>query len=208
MSGRLLFGGSFDPIHHGHLIAARAAAEQLSLDAVVLIPSAIPPHRTPKDLAPAADRLEMCRRAVAGDPLFEVDDWELRQAGPSYTLHTVRAFRKRRPGPRPHWLIGQDTLGDLQWWHRVEELVEECHIVTAARPGFQQPDLSGLAARISAERLEEIRAHILETPQLQISSRELRSRRQRRLSIRYFTPDAVIEIIEAKGLYGGAAAGQ
>lgn len=208
MSGRLLFGGSFDPIHHGHLITARAAAELLSQDTVVLIPSAIPPHRTPKDLAPPGDRLEMCRRAVAGDPLFEVDDWELRQPGPSYTLHTVRAFRERRPGPRPHWLIGQDTLGDLQWWHRVEELVDECRIVTTARPGFQQPDLSGLAARISAERLAEIRANILETPQVQISSRELRSRRQRGLSIRYFTPESVIEYIEARGLYNGAVAGQ
>src|SRR5205814_3740928 len=144
---------SFNPIHNGHLIVARAAAEQLGVQRVVLLPSAHPPHKPSQDLAPAADRLEMCRLAVAGDGLFEICDWELRQPGPNYTIHTIEHFRAAahgdresssphagRPSPspasadagdwRPYWLIGMDSLRELPTWHRIGELLDLCTFVT------------------------------------------------------------------------------
>jgi nicotinate-nucleotide adenylyltransferase len=113
----LLFGGSFDPVHCGHVIVSRAAAEQLDADRVIVIPGARPPHKQGAVLTPAADRLELCRLAVRGDPLFEVSDWEARQAGPNYTLHTVRHFRETLPeSSRLYWLIGMDSLAELAGW--------------------------------------------------------------------------------------------
>ena len=107
----LLFGGSFDPIHYGHLIVSRFVAEHLAIPRVVLVPGARPPHKADAGLAPAADRLAMCRLAVAGDSQFEVSDWELGQPGPNYTLHTIEHYRSASPpGAQFYWLIGMDSL--------------------------------------------------------------------------------------------------
>lgn len=200
----LLFGGSFDPIHHGHLLAARAAAERLDIRRVVLIPSATPPHKQNKQLAPAAERLTMCRLAVAGDPLFEVDDWELRQSGPNYTLNTVAHFASLHPPPAQlFWLIGADSLNELETWRRVGDLAELCTLVTAARPGAAAPDLSRLSSLVRPAALARIAAHVLETPRMDISATEIRSRIAAGRSIRYLAPEAVIAHIERSGLYRG-----
>jgi len=202
LAGILLFGGSFDPIHHGHLIVARAAAELLGVDRIVLIPGASPPHKDHADLAPAADRLELCRLAAGDDPLFEVDDWEMRQDGPNYTLHTLRHFRRSHPETAQlYWLIGMDSLAELSSWHRVGEVAALCTLVTAGRPGSAQPDLSSLRALVPAERLRQIQDHILETPLIDISATEVRARIRAGLSIRYLLPEAVRAAIEARGLY-------
>ena len=105
-----LFGGSFNPIHHGHLIVARAAAERLGAARVVFIPSPNPPHKSGLVLADAADRLEMVRLAIAGEPMFESSDVEIRRAGPSYTILTIEDFRRELPGRDLVWLIGADSL--------------------------------------------------------------------------------------------------
>lgn len=207
MSGTLLFGGSFDPIHHGHLIVARSVAEQLGVARVVLIPSARPPHKQHVALAPAGQRLAMCRLAVAGDGLFEVSDWELGQHGLNYTLHTVRHFRGvRGPDEALYWLIGLDSLVDLPTWFRVGELADACTLVTAARPGVPCPDLSAaLGAQLTAEQIERIGRHILPTPLIEISATEIRARARAGRSIRYLTPEAVANYIAARGLYRGGA---
>lgn len=202
MPKTLLFGGSFDPIHHGHLIVARTVAERLDIERVVLIPAKSPPHKNAAELVSAEHRIEMCRRAVRDDPLFEVSDWETHQTGPNYTLHTVRAFRQRLPaGAWLGWLIGMDSLIELPTWHEVGQLAAACTLVTAARPGFTRPDLSQHAQLIDPSDLERIVAHILETPEIEISASDIRARRRRGASVRYLVPDPVDAYLRANGLY-------
>ena len=202
MSDILLFGGSFDPIHHGHLIVCRATAETLGLQRVILIPSARPPHKTHVTLAAPRDRLEMCRLAVADDPGMEVSDWELAQSGPNYTLDTVRHFTEQFGGDdRLYWLIGMDGLRELGIWHRIRDLAEACTLVTALRPGFERPDLSYLREWLAPQQIETIAAHILETPLIDIAATDIRGRVRAGRSPRYLVPAAVAECIERRGLY-------
>jgi nicotinate-nucleotide adenylyltransferase len=248
----LLFGGSFNPLHHGHLIIGRAVAEHLAATAhsaiprIILIPSALPPHKQdqhaipPGDrLAPAADRLEMCRRAIAGDPQFAVSEFELTRPGPNYTLQTVLHFRAtcvadapapdiahqpdgpaparstglsdRGTGPRPMpppgstelcWLIGMDSLNELGTWHRAGELVEACTIVTAARPGYDCPAAAALGRHFTPARVDKLLRHVVPTPRIEISARDIRARVRAGRSIRYLVPDPVRQYIEEQGLYG------
>src|SRR5688572_30394587 len=133
---KLCFGGSFNPVHHAHLICARAVAEAKGFERVVLIPSALPPHKLQQtDLAAPNHRLEMCRLAAAADPLFGVNDVELRRAGPSYTLETAREFR-RQGWSHVAWLIGADMVPILPSWHRPYDLLREVELVVMARPGW------------------------------------------------------------------------
>lgn len=201
MKRLLLFGGSFDPLHHGHLIVSRHVAEQLDVDTVVLIPSPSPPHKQTQVLTPARDRLAMCRLAVAGDPQFRVSDWELTQAGPSYTLHTVKHFQNECDGAELCWLIGMDSLLELGTWYRATELVEECRIVTAARPGFAVRDRSVLEPPFSPTQVDRLLADVVEGPHIDISARDVRARRARGASIRYLVPDAILQYIDDRDLY-------
>ncbi len=199
-----LYGGSFNPIHFGHLISARSVAEQLGLSKIVLIPSASPPHKRAEDLAPAADRLEMARLAVAGDPLFEVDDLELRRTGPSYTFDTVTEYRARvGPNTRLCWLIGADSLPELATWSRIARLVEAVEIVTAARPGWRRSDdeLKALRAAIGDNAVGKLLRSCLVTPEIGISASEIRDRIRSGKSVRYLLPRAVAEYISGRRLY-------
>src|SRR4051812_21402900 len=116
-----LFGGSYDPIHLGHLILAREALEQLGLDRVIFIPAAISPHKLHREPAPAETRLEMVRVAIEGEPGFEVEDCELGRGGPSFTIDTVRWLRERHPGDEFFYFIGDDNLAKLDTWLEIDE---------------------------------------------------------------------------------------
>ncbi len=198
-----LFGGSFNPVHNGHLIVARAVAERLGLTRVVLIPSAHPPHKQSRnDLASAADRLEMVRLAIAGESCLDVSDIELRREGPSYTILTVQEYRTSvGPDVPLHWIIGGDTLPELHTWYRVRELIDLCRIVTAVRPGFETPDLSVLEPTLTSEQVQRLREGVLPTPRIDISATDIRRRIRDGRSIRYLVPDAVREFIEHGKLY-------
>lgn len=198
----LLFGGSFDPIHHGHLLVARATAEHVAADRVLLIPSARPPHKLDHALTPAEDRCEMCRLAVGGDALFDVSRVELERTGPSFTIDTVEHFRAALP-PETElcWLIGGDSLAELHTWRRVDDLVRRCRIVTAVRAGFAAPPLPELSALLAPAEVEKLRRDILPTPQIDISATDIRRRVSQRLDIRYLTPEAVCRYIEMRSLY-------
>jgi nicotinate-nucleotide adenylyltransferase len=201
----LLFGGSFDPIHHGHLIIARAAAEKIGCQQVIFIPAARPPHKRNRRLANGEQRLVMCRAAVTGEPLFAVDDWEMQQSGPSYTLETVRHYRSRQPQAELFWLIGMDSLRELHLWYEIGTLVDLCTVVTALRPGDDDPDWRELAAVLSSEQVDTLRRHVLETPEIAISATDIRQRVRAGLSIRYLVPPAVDEYIASHGLYRSSA---
>ena len=201
-SGVALFGGSFNPIHTGHLIIARSVAEMRDLSRVILIPSANPPHKTDQDLADAADRLEMVRLAVEDEAGLEASDIEIKRDGPSYTVLTVEAYRQSLgPNVVIHWIIGADTLSELHTWYRLSELAEMCRIVTAARPGFESPDVSQLSASLSPQQIKRLRNGILPTPRIDISATDIRARAREGRSIRYLVPDAVQEYITTGGLY-------
>jgi nicotinate (nicotinamide) nucleotide adenylyltransferase len=135
---RVCFGGTFNPIHHGHLLCARAVAEVRGFDRVTLIPSAVPPHKSSLtgniDLASAQDRLAMCRLAVEGDPLFETNDIELHRSSPSFTIDTAREL-KRRGWPSVSWLIGGDVVPTLPSWHESFALLAEVQFIVMERPG-------------------------------------------------------------------------
>lgn len=200
----LLFGGSFDPIHHGHLIIGRHVAEHLGVERVVLIPSASPPHKQSHNLSPAADRLAMCRLAVGDDPQFEVSDWEVGQSGPNYTLLTVQHFRQTcGDATALQWLIGMDSLAELGTWYHATELVDACTIVTAARPGFEPPSAAFLGRWFSPAQIEGLYRHILEGPRIDISARDIRARVRADRSIRHLVPEPVRQYLLGHGLYRG-----
>jgi nicotinate-nucleotide adenylyltransferase len=196
----LYFGGSFNPIHHGHLRCAEAVAGQAGYDRVVLVPSARPPHKPDNpELAPPQDRLAMCRLAIderggGGAPTFEVSDIETRRSGPSYTIDTARELRET--GEREvHWLIGADMLLYLPKWHRPLDLLREVHFVVMARPGWTI-DWSALPPEF--RRLKE---HVVAAPVINISSTEVRRRVRQNLPIEDLVPLSVARYIDAHHLY-------
>jgi nicotinate-nucleotide adenylyltransferase len=192
---RLCFGGTFNPIHHGHLICAAAVAERAGFDNVVLIPANHPPHKSSgMEIAPPEQRLAMCRLATAGSKLFEVDGLELDRSGPSYTLDTVREFRQRG-WPEVHWLIGADMLLSLPQWHEAEALLRETQFVVMARAGWE----------IDWQRLPPpyrvLEKSVIHAPMIDISATDIRRRVAEGRSIDYLTPAGVAQYIRSTRLY-------
>lgn len=198
---RLCFGGSFNPIHHGHLICARHLAEVGGFQRVVLIPSGQPPHKPhATDLALPEHRLAMCRLAAASEPeLFGVEDLELTRLGPSYTIDTAHDLQTRGWG-KVHWLIGADMLAILPQWHQAQALLETVEFVVMARPGWTM-DWSALPAPF-----RKLRHNVLEAPLIQISATDLRQRVAQGRSIAFLTPPPVVEYIQLHRLYQPAVA--
>lgn len=185
-------GGSFDPVHFGHLLAAQDAYEQHRLDRLILVPAAQAPLK-PNDVQSAgADRLAMLQAAVEWDRRFEISDYELRKGGISYTIDSVRHFRERFPRDRLYWIIGGDQLPQLHRWKEVEELARMVEFIFLERPGYPvkaSPEIPGL-------RLHRCDGHLLA-----VSSTELRERTRRGLSLDYFVPHKAIVHIRERGLY-------
>lgn len=203
MSQRIgLYGGSFDPIHHGHLIVARAVAERLDLSTICFLPSGRPPHKLGRAIAPVEHRTAMVEAAIAGELLFSCSDFDARRDGPSYTIDTVRHFRGLH-GQQAElfWIIGADSLAELVTWRQVRELVDECRIVAAARPGWEQIDWSMFDGLFSPDQIARLRAGVVDTPRIDISSTIIRERVRAGRSIRYLVPDEVGEYIGSRGLY-------
>ena len=138
-------GGTFDPIHLGHVAMAEAGADCAGLDRVLLIPASVPPHRAAAT-APAGDRLAMVRLAAADHPRLEASDIELRRAGPSYTADTLRVLARERPGAELHLLLGWDAARELHAWHAPDEVLRLARPVVVSRPGYPVPTERDLAA--------------------------------------------------------------
>lgn len=185
-----IFGGTFDPIHCGHLILARDAVEQLGLSQIIFIPAAVSPHKVDRGpRASAADRLAMVEAAIAGEPAFAADACELHRQGPSYAIDTVEALGARLPaGTRPVFLIGADNVAELSTWHRIAELRERVQFVVFQR----RLPASGAPAECPYPVLDRA---------IDISATDIRMRVASGRSIRYLVPDAVAEMIEARQLY-------
>jgi nicotinate-nucleotide adenylyltransferase len=197
-----LYGGTFDPIHVGHLIVARAARERLSLDRMILIPCSQPPHKSSDHVTEASHRLAMARLAVEGEAGLEVSDCEAHRSGPSYTIDTVSQFRAELGREAEIiWLIGSDTLRELSSWHRVGELADACRIVIAARPGWESPDWAALGAALRPDQIDRLRSNVLDTPRIDVSATDIRRRVAAGLSIRWLAPASVEEYVFRHRLY-------
>ncbi len=185
-------GGSFDPIHFGHLLAAQDAYEQHKLDRLVIVPASQSPMKPGDMQSTAADRLAMVRAATEWDTRMEVSDFELQRGGVSYTIDSARHFRALYPRDELYWVIGGDQLPQLHLWKDIGELAALVEFIFLERPGFPvraAPSVPGL-------RLHRCDGHLLA-----ISSTELRERTRRHLSLDYFVPHKAIVYIREKALY-------
>jgi len=190
-----LMGGTFDPPHYGHLFIAEAARLQWDLEKVLFFPNHIPAHRQGKSAhADPEERWEMTRAAIADNAGFEASRVELDRAGPSYAYDTINHFLAQ--GAEVFYIIGSDSLADLLTWHRGAELFELCHFITAPRPGFAME--MGMQLLNEAQRAKVL---LLEAPELEISSSDIRRRVNRGLPVRYLLPDAVERMMRLYHLY-------
>jgi len=192
---KICFGGSFNPIHVGHLMVARAVAEAKGFDRIVLVPSAQPPHKPDSaDLAGSRDRLRMCQIVTASDPLFEVSDVEILRNGPSYTIDTV-AHLKQQGWGQVFWLIGADMLQLLPKWHRPTDLMREVTFIIAQRPGYPI-DWNSIPAEF-----QTLRQNVVPAPLIEISASQIRQRIKTGHSIRYMVSAEVERYIFDQNLY-------
>jgi nicotinate-nucleotide adenylyltransferase len=185
-------GGSFDPVHFGHLLAAQDAYEQHGLDRLVIVPAAQAPLKPNDAKSSSEDRLAMVRAATEWDTRFEVSDFELKRGGVSYTIDSARHFRSVYPEDDLYWVIGGDQLPQLHLWKDIGELARIVEFIFLERPGYPvkaAPSIPGL-------KLHRCDGHLLA-----ISSTELRERTRRSLSLDYFVPHKAIVYIRQKGLY-------
>jgi nicotinate-nucleotide adenylyltransferase len=183
-----LLGGSFDPVHHGHLIVGRVAAEVLGLDCLRFLPAREQPFKRGRHGAPAEQRAAMLELAVAGSPGFALERAELERPEPSYTVDTLRALHAREPGIRLTILLGADAASELETWHQADQIPSLASVVVFARAGVPVPP-SRLIARS------------IEVPAIEISATEIRRRVRERRPIRYWVPDPVAEYVTRHRLY-------
>lgn len=185
-------GGSFDPVHFGHLCAAQDAYERLGLDRVYFVPAAQAPLKSDLVRASAEQRLAVLRSALGGDPRFGIADLELRRGGTSYTIDTVLALKARHPTDRLFWIIGADQLQRLSKWMRIAELAREIEFICLERPGSPSPE----APEVPGLRLHHCPGHLME-----ISSTEIRERVSKGLPLDCFMPHKAIVTLLENRLY-------
>ena len=196
-----IFGGTFDPIHLGHLILAEHCREACRLDRVLFIPAGQPPHKSDRQITPGRARLEMVELAIAGNATFAASSIELERVGPSYSADTLAALASEHPDAELFFLIGSDSLADLPQWYQPARIAERAVIVVATRPGVEKLDLAPLRGILGTTATERIERHVVQIPLVQIASSAIRSRVSAGQSIRYLVPRAVECYIETHGLY-------
>ena len=194
-----VMGGSFDPIHNGHLGTAFAMEKALTLDEVLFIPAYISPFKQWKEAAPGHERYAMVELAIKDHPTWKASDMELKRTGISYTYDTIVALKKEQEvGTEIFFIIGADSALELTKWYKIKEMLELCTFVVATRPGF--------LGQIDAAKKELAEAGLtnilwVKTPEIEISSTEVRKKVQQGLSIENFVPKAIVEYIRQRDLY-------
>lgn len=196
-----IFGGTFDPIHLGHLILAEQCRQQARLDQVLFIPAALPPHKREQAVSSFAQRVEMVTLAIAGNPAFRVDELEKERIGPSYTVDTLAQLRQARPGDDLFFLLGSDSLRDFPTWYQPRRILELAELLVVERPDFPAIAPADLRAALELDASFELRYQIVRSPLIELSSRDLRQYLAEGRSVRYMIPRAVEAYIGDKGLY-------
>lgn len=198
----ILFGGTFDPIHNGHTIVAADAVRQLGAERLFFIPARRSPHKHLFPQASAQDRIKMINLAIAEMKNFSVSRCELDRNEPSYTLETVRQFKADLGrDTQIYWLMGVDSLSELQYWYAIKELIDECNLSVMCRGGFGQPDFTPFIGIFGKEQVEKLQRNIVKTPLIDISSTEIRKRLAAGGDVSDMVHPAVLAYIRRKHLY-------
>ncbi len=198
----ILFGGTFDPVHLGHTSVAAFAADGVKAEKVIFVPA----KRSPlKNLLPKAgdnDRFAMITLAIAGNKKFELSGFELEKSTPSYTLDTVREFKKAYGRDVDIcWLVGADSLEELPYWYKITELIDECNLCVMYRAGYKEPDFKKFIEQWGNKRVEKLQRNIVRTPPIDISSTEIRKRLAEGKDVSKMLHPAVADYIAKHGLY-------
>lgn len=206
-----IFGGTFDPVHYGHLLLAECCREQLALDELWFLPAAVPPHKQDADLSPPTARVEMLELATSGHAAFRICTYEVDRGGVNYTVDTLAHLKTEDPARELFFLMGADSLRDLPQWREPARLCELATPVVVHRAGGntgspgESLDWTGLGQLVGDARLAEILRHQVAMPRIDLSASDLRQRVAAGQSIRYRTPRAVEMYIHTAGLYRSAA---
>ena len=192
-----LFGGSFNPIHNGHINLAVSVKESLGLDRVILIPSGTAPHKSSAEYAAAKDRLEMCRLACSGISGLEVSDYEINKSGKSYTIYTVEHFRKEYPEDELYWLVGSDMLLSFETWFRYREILKNTSVAAISRTGDDINELLKMPDKLS----EYGKCIVINADVITISSTELRKMIKNNCDLSCYLNGQVVKYIILKNLY-------
>jgi nicotinate-nucleotide adenylyltransferase len=201
-----LFGGTFNPVHTGHLLAADAVREQLGLDEIHFLPAAYSPFKARPELSDS-HRIAMLEHAVADYPEFKIDTRELHMDGPSYTINTLKSINGDLLRDRLYLLIGMDAWRDFEHWHKWQEILEICHIVVTTRPGFSPENLSDFWHAKQVTKADEIKRSragklmFVSVPRSEAASSEIRKYIKKSQSTKSFLPDSVSQYIEEHQLY-------
>ena len=194
-----IMGGTFDPIHYGHLVAAEMARGEFNLSKVLFIPSGTPPHKIRRDVSAANLRYEMVELAIKDNSEFDLSALEMERKGPSYTVETLRILRRAWPEYELYFITGTDALLEIFSWREAEEILTMIQFIGAARPGFDARDF---LLKVQQEHPEtQGRIHYLEVPALAISSTDIRARVRHGQPIRYLLPELVRLFLQKHGLY-------
>ncbi|MEX2289588.1 MAG: nicotinate-nucleotide adenylyltransferase [Mycobacteriales bacterium] len=191
-----VMGGTFDPVHHGHLSAASEVAAEFALDEVVFVPTGTPWQKAHREVSPAEDRYLMTVIATASNPRFSVSRTDVDRAGPTYTIDTLRDMHRAIDPAELFFITGADALAQILGWHGAEGLFELAHFVGVSRPGYAPVDLGSFPAGAVT---------LLEVPALAISSSDCRERVSRGHPVWYLVPDGVVQYIEKRSLYRGGS---
>jgi nicotinate-nucleotide adenylyltransferase len=189
-----IMGGTFDPVHNGHLIVAEQARERMKLDEVWFMPSYQPPHKETSPIAESMHRLSMIRLAIAGHPQFRICEIEYEREGTSYTIDTTSLLVDQYPQHQFSWIIGSDMVAYLPKWYRIDDLVAQISFIGLQRPGYDLTE-------------QKLPPHILnaltmvDMPQIDISSTDIRRRLTEGLTVRYLVPHSVFDYIQENHLY-------
>lgn len=192
-----LFGGTFDPIHIGHIKIAEAARDKAKLSEVIFIPAGEPPHKTEKKQENKEDRLEMTKLAVSRHQFFSVSDYEIKLKEKSYSLNLIKHFKKVYPEDKLYFIIGADSLYDLPEWYHYEEFMTLCEFIVISRPGIKKEHLLN---KFSGKE-KPFRAFFIDNINIGISSTQVRQLLKEGESVRQLVPAEVCDYIEKHGLY-------
>jgi len=195
-----VLGGTFDPIHSGHLVIAEKARLKFRLARVLFVPAGQPWFKTARTISPAAHRVEMVKRAIAANPHFELSAVEVDRPGPSYSVETIAILQQQLgAGARLFFLVGWGSLAELPQWKEPDRLIQLCKLVAVTRPGFSRPDLKAMESLVPGVTQSVVR---LDIPPVDISSTDIRNRVARGLSIHGLVPEGVEGYIKEHKLYG------
>ncbi|MBD3421138.1 MAG: nicotinate (nicotinamide) nucleotide adenylyltransferase [Chitinivibrionales bacterium] len=187
-----VLGGSFDPVHYGHLAIARLACDFFELDTFYFIPASLPPHKSDSVEASGNDRLAMLRTAVHDNPCFRIWDGEFKRTGPSYTIDTLGELRQQHPGSTLYFVIGADNLSEIRTWRRYRDILKTVILCVTARPGYEL----SIPDEIKMAELKKF-----PSPQMAVSSSLIRNYLQAGYSCAYMLPKAVLNYIDTHALY-------